>query len=91
MLAESPLPTGWSLVVQPPSLFRRFTFTGYRDTRAFLDRLAQLSEETRLYPDLGFGTTHANVTVYAPDGGLPGAEEHEFARRAGLLADTPIP
>jgi pterin-4a-carbinolamine dehydratase len=77
---------GWKEVGRPPSLFRRFEFATYADTRAFLDLLAALSEETGLFPDLGFGTTHVNVTVYGADGNAPGAAEAEFARRAGALA-----
>ncbi len=86
MSATLPLPEGWKSVQHPPSLFRRFQFASYRDTRAFLDRLAALSEETGLYPDLGFGTTHVNVTVYGADGGAPGDREIGFAVRAGGLA-----
>ncbi len=79
-------PEGWNSVQQPPSLFRRFEFGSYRDTRAFLDRLAALSEETGLYPDLGFGPKHVNVTVYGADGKAPGDREIEFASRAAGLA-----
>jgi pterin-4a-carbinolamine dehydratase len=85
-LATPPAPEGWSLVQHPPSLFRRFQFASYRDTRAFLDRLTGLSEETGLYPDLGFGPTHVNVTVYGADGKAPGSKEIEFASRAAGLA-----
>ncbi len=70
----------------PPSLFRRFQFDCYRDTRAFLERLSVLSKETGLYPDLGFGTTHVNVTLYGANGGVPGASEVDFASRAAALA-----
>ena len=86
MFASLPLPEGWKSVQQPPSLFRRFQFASYRDTRAFLDRLAALSEETGLYPDLGFGPTHVNVTVYGADGKAPGNPEIDFASRAAGLA-----
>jgi pterin-4a-carbinolamine dehydratase len=86
MSASLPLPEGWKSVEHPPSLFRRFQFASYRETRAFLDRLAALSEETGLYPDLGFGPTHANVTVYGPNGGPPGMEAVDFAARAAALA-----
>jgi len=75
---------GWETVAHPPSLFRRYTFASYRDTRAFLDRLAALSEETGLYPDLGFGTTYVNVTVRGT-GGAPSAEALAFANRAAAL------
>jgi pterin-4a-carbinolamine dehydratase len=85
MVASLPLPEGWRSVEQPPSLFRRFQFAAYRETRAFLDRLAALSKETGLYPDLGFGPTHVNVTIYGPNGGPPGLNEVEFATRAAAL------
>jgi 4a-hydroxytetrahydrobiopterin dehydratase len=87
MSATLPLPEGWKSVQHPPSLFRRFQFAAYRDTRAFLDRLAALSEETGLYPDLGFGPTHVNVTVYGADGKPPGEGEIDFASRAAALAN----
>ena len=86
MAADNELPQGWKSVERPPSLFRRFEFSSYGDTRAFLDRLAALSEETGLYPDLGFGTTHVNVTVYRSGGGQPGPAEFDFAARAAALA-----
>jgi pterin-4a-carbinolamine dehydratase len=87
MPANAPTPPeGWKTVEQPPSLFRRFEFDSYAATRAFLDRLAALSEETGLFPDLGFGPKHANVTVYGPNGAAPGDAENDFARRAGELA-----
>jgi len=87
-LSIVPLPEGWKSVEHPPSLFRRFQFASYRDTRAFLERLAGLSKETGLFPDLGFGPTHVNVTVYGPNGGAPGAAEVDFAVRAGTLEFT---
>jgi pterin-4a-carbinolamine dehydratase len=86
MSATLPFPEGWKAVPTPPSLFRRFEFASYRDTRAFLERLGALSGETGLYPDLGFGTTYVNVTLYARDGGVPGTTEIEFASRASGLA-----
>ncbi len=86
MFDELSMPEGWRAVATPPSLFRRFQFDSYRDTRAFLERLAALSEETGLYPDLGFGTTHVNVTVYGTNGRPPGATEADFASRAAALA-----
>jgi pterin-4a-carbinolamine dehydratase len=86
MFATLSLPEGWRAVPTPPSLFRRFQFDCYRDTRAFLERLAALSEETGLYPDLGFGTTHVNVTLYGTDGRQLGATEVDFAIRAAALA-----
>ena len=81
-----PLPTGWKPVAHPPSLFCRYEFESYAGTREFLDALMLLSEETQLFPDLGFGKTHVNVTIHARDGKMPGAEEVAFAERAARLA-----
>jgi pterin-4a-carbinolamine dehydratase len=80
------LPSGWKPVAHPPSLFRRYEFASYGETREFLDRLLVLSHETRLFPDLGFGKTHVNVTLHGADGKAPGDAELEFASRASLLA-----
>jgi 4a-hydroxytetrahydrobiopterin dehydratase len=86
MSAALSLPAGWKPVERPPALFRRFEFDSYDGTREFLDRLAKLSEQTGLYPDLGFGKTHVNVTVHGSGGNLPGAVEIEFASAAAGLA-----
>ncbi len=80
------LPEGWKSVQFPPSLFRRFEFANYAETRAFLDALAKLSEECGLYPDLGFGRTFVNVTVHGGSEGQGGVAEVEFAGRVGALA-----
>lgn len=82
------LPDGWTLVKRPPALVRRFQFGAYAQTRHFLDRLAALSEQSGLYPDLGFGTTHVNVTVHGGDGASPGAAEIAFALAAAELAQA---
>jgi pterin-4a-carbinolamine dehydratase len=79
--------TGWERVLRPPSLFRRYEFASYGETRAFLDALAELSGETGLYPDLGFARTHVNVTLYGERGGEPGPAEIAFANRASALAE----
>lgn len=89
--ASLSLPAGWKLVQHPPSLFRRFEFGAYAETRTFLDRLAGLSERTGLYPDLGFGTKYVNATVHGADGNLPGTAEFEFAISASDLFDQPGP
>ena len=76
------IPDGWTSVASPPALFRRYEFGSYRETRAFLDRLATLSKETRIFPDLGFGKTYVNVTLRAADGGEPSGAELRYAERA---------
>jgi pterin-4a-carbinolamine dehydratase len=80
------LPAGWKPVAHPPSLFCRYEFANYSDTREFLDGLMLLSEETQLFPDLGFGKTHVNVTIHCQNGQVPGAAEIEFATRAARIA-----
>ena len=54
--------------------------------REGLDRLAGLSKETGLYPDLSFTRTHVSVTVYGSDGATLDAEAREFAARAEAIA-----
>ncbi len=85
MTTEPRWPEGWTEVEQPPSLYRRFEFTAYPEARSFLDRLAGLSKETGLYPDLSFSRTYVNVTVYASGGAAIDAEAREFAARAETL------
>ena len=79
-------PEGWTEVEQPPMLYRRFEFAAYPEARAFLERLATLSKETGLYPDLSFSRTHVNVTVYGSGGEAVGAEERDFVARVEALA-----
>lgn len=87
MTSALALPKGWKPVEHPPSLFRRFEFANYEETRAFLDHLAQLSKYTGIYPDLGFGKTHVNVTLHSANGGPPGATELDFASQAAAPVD----
>lgn len=80
------IPADWQAVQKPPSLFRRFEFASYAETRAFLDALAKLSEGTGLYPNLSFGKTYVNVTVLGGDSTGLGAAEADFAVRASACA-----
>jgi 4a-hydroxytetrahydrobiopterin dehydratase len=91
MTTEPRGPEGWTEVEKPPLLYRRFEFAAYPETRSFLERLAGLSKETGLYPDLSFSRTYATVTVYGPDGAAVGAEAREFAARAEALATVDAP
>ena len=50
MAATLALPEGWRSVPSPPSLFRRFQFDCYRDTRAFLERLAPCPKRRACIP-----------------------------------------
>ena len=82
--AEHP-PAGWQVQARPPVMTRRFEFSDYAATRAFLDGLARLSETTGHYPDLNFAKTHVSVTLAARDTAL-GADEYAFADQVDALA-----
>ena len=86
MTTQSRCPEGWTEVEQPPLLYRRFEFAAYSETRAFLDRLAGLSKETGLYPDLSFSRTYVNVKVYGSGGAAVDAEARKFAARVETIA-----
>lgn len=80
------LPEGWETRDQPPTLFRRFAFGSYADTRAFLDALAALSEETGIHPqNINFGSTYVNITLEAEDGVALTEAEHALAARINDL------
>ncbi len=86
MTAPLDLPEGWEARGKPPTLFRRFEFARYADTRRFLDALAALAEETGLHPqNINFGTTYVNVTLEAVEGGALTEVEHRFALRINAL------
>ena len=80
------LPEGWETRGKPPTLFRRFTFGNYAETRTFLDALAELSEETGIHPQyINFGTTYVNITLEAEDRKALTETEHTLATRINEL------
>lgn len=72
----------WKEKASPARLERRFDFASYDETRAFLDRAADLSKSTEVYPDVSFGRTYVNMTLYLDEAG----KAAEFAR--GLDGST---
>ncbi|CAZ86901.1 putative Pterin-4a-carbinolamine dehydratase [Thiomonas arsenitoxydans] len=79
----------WREQGKPPMLFKRFAFGSYAQTRAFLDALAALSEETGQHPqNINFGTTYVNITLDAADGATLGEAERAFAARVNALAGS---
>jgi pterin-4a-carbinolamine dehydratase len=79
-------PEGWEARGKPPSLFRRFEFTRYSETRDFLDALAAVTEETGVHPqNINFGTTYVNITLEAADGEELGESEWSLASRINAL------
>lgn len=82
---EIEVPPGWEARGKPPTLFRRFEFARYGETRAFLDALAALSERLARHPqNINFGATYVNVTVEAMTETLNEAD-CEFARAIDAL------
>lgn len=81
---------GWEARGKPPTLFRRFTFERYSETREFLDGLAALSEEAGLHPDnINFASTYVNITLEAGESGDLGDAELGLARRINVLYTQP--
>ena len=77
---------GWEARGKPPTLFRRFGFERYSETRAFLDALAALSEEAGLHPqNINFASTYVNITLESGEGGDLGEAELGLARRINAL------
>ncbi len=85
------LPDGWKPVANPPCLFRRYEFVSYAQTREFLDDLALISQESAIYPDLGFGRTSVNVTLHGERGATPSRPQIEYACRANVAASAGLP
>ena len=53
----------WNERSRPIRLERRFEFSTYELTRDFLDRLGELSEKRKRFPDVSFGKTYVNLTL----------------------------
>lgn len=81
MRKERPIevPPEWQWREHPPLLSRRFQFSGYSQTRDFLDALTNLSEERGYYPDTSFGVNYVNVTIHAKTGEQLEPKDFEFA------------
>jgi len=78
----------WAERKRPASLSKRFSFANYAENRDFLEKVADLSEETGIYPDISFGRDYANLSVNAMgDEGLTDAERN-FARRVDACVDA---
>jgi pterin-4a-carbinolamine dehydratase len=80
----------WRERERPARLERRVEFEDYEALRAFLDRVAALSEKSGLFPNLSFGRTYVNLTLFADDGedGV-GAAQWEFAQQVDAELGQP--
>ena len=80
----------WEQRVRPYRLEKRYEFETYHETRDFLDRLGELSDSKKVFPDISFGKTYVNITV-RPESEDKGAEitdiEIKFASDIDGLLD----
>ena len=53
----------WDERKRPVRLERRFEVESYTKTRDFLDRLGELSESKKIFPDISFGKNYVNITL----------------------------
>jgi hypothetical protein len=71
-------------------LERRLEFADYETLRDLLDGLADLSDETGIYPNLSFGRTYVNLTLLADEeSGELSAASSGFAERVDSLVISP--
>lgn len=76
----------WRERVRPLRLERRVEFSDYEALRTFLDEVAALSESSQIYPNLSFGRTYVNFTLFAEEGSdQVGPELDAFARQVDAL------
>ena len=72
----------WQERSRPARLEKRYEFSSYEDLRDFLDMAAGLSERKGLYPNIGFGRSYVNFTIYPQaDNDVISDSEREFARQ----------
>lgn len=58
------LPEGWESRGGQRTLFRRFAFDGFAQTRAFVDALSALTAAEGRHPqNINFGSAYVNVTL----------------------------
>lgn len=82
-------PEGWAERGKPPTLFRRFEFERYGQTRDFLDGLAALTEASGIHPqNINFGTTYVNVTLQAEESQGVTEEQRQLALQINALGGS---
>ena len=65
----------------------RFEFDSWRQTRAFVEQLSDLSERVGFYPNLDFGATYARVSIEAADRARLARGEISFVEEMERLAE----
>jgi 4a-hydroxytetrahydrobiopterin dehydratase len=82
-MAENDLAQGWEAQAKQQTLFRRFGFDTYAQTRTFLDELAALTESGGVHPQsINFGSNYVNVTL---DPAESGQADVSLAQRINAL------
>jgi len=83
---DSPI-GGWRRRQRPLRLERRLEFPDYETTRQFLEQSEKLSETTGIYPNMSFGRTYVNLTLFADEAsGELTPELASFAERLDVLS-----
>jgi pterin-4a-carbinolamine dehydratase len=73
----------WETRGKTQTLFRRFNFERYAQTRDFMDALSELAQADGVYPqNINFSSTYVNVTLDPTDSGLA---NHSLAQRIDAL------
>lgn len=76
-------PKGWECRGTQATLFRRFAFERFGQTRDFIDAVSALAQAGGVHPqNLNFGSTYANVTL---DANAAGEVDVELAERINAL------
>ena len=85
-ISEAKRQRGWRRREPPLRLERRLEFPDYDATQGFLDGAAAISEQTGIYPNLSFGRTYVNLTLFADEtSGELTPELADFAQRVDAL------
>lgn len=71
----------------PAVAYWRFEFDAWRQTRAFVEKLSQLSERLGFYPNIDFGATHARVSIETADRVRLADSGIDFIEQMERLAD----
>ena len=80
-------PEGWESRGTQATLFRRFAFERYGQTRDFIDAVSALTQASGVHPqNLNFGSTYANVTL---DPTASGAVDVKLAEAINALYRPP--
>ena len=78
----------WRQKKRPECLEKRFEFESYEKNRDFLDALGDFCEKVNRFPDISFGKTYANITIWPLEStekeGIS-KNDHDFASEIDFL------